>query len=162
LHSSYKAGKVPAVIIDEKARLDKFIRKNTVYNRHHYLSSREPLDMLALIDAGITDDFSMSYADMAGFRLGTCRPVKWINLLNKQISNLTLHSLAIMDSSLSDKRYMYMNAHDAYQYCEQLINSVEKYNGELVLLWHNTSVEKKPDSYHRKLYKDIIHFLKTK
>jgi hypothetical protein len=67
-----------------------------------------------------------------------------------------------MDGTLDDKRYMYMNAHDAYQYCEQLIINVENYNGEIVLLWHNTSVEKTPKSYHRKLYKDLIKFLQTK
>jgi len=118
--------------------------------------------MLTLIDAGITDDFTMGYADMAGFRLGTCRPVKWINLLTREVSQLTLHALSVMDRTLNDKRYMYMNAHEAYEYCQQLINYVESYNGELVLLWHNTSVEKTAESYHRKLYRDIIKYLHNK
>jgi hypothetical protein len=39
---------------------------------------------------------------------------------------------------------------------------VESWNGELVLLWHNTSVEDTTQSYHRKLYQDIIKYLKTK
>jgi len=147
---------------DEKKRLEHFAKTKTTYNRNHYLNTREPFDMIALINAGITDDFTLGYADMAGFRLGTCRPVKWINLLTKEVTSLTLHSLAIMDVSLSDKRYMFMNAHDAFQYCEQLINCVESYNGELVLLWHNTSVEKTTQSYQRKLYKDIISYLLTK
>ncbi len=162
LHSSYDAGINPSLIPDEKRKLDYHTRTKTTYNRNHYLDSREPEDMQALIDAGITDDFTLGYADMAGFRLGTCRPVKWINLKTKKTTTLTLHSLAIMDGTLDDKRYMYMNAHDAYQYCEQLINCVESYNGELVLLWHNTSVEKTPQSYQRKLYKDLIKFLQTK
>lgn len=162
LHSSYDAGVNPSLIPDEKKKLDYFTRTKTTYNRNHYLDSREPEDMQALIDAGITDDFTLGYADMAGFRLGTCRPVKWINLKTKEVTSLTLHSLAIMDGTLDDKRYMYMNAHDAYQYCEQLINCVESYNGELVLLWHNTTVEKTPQSYQRKLYKDLIKFLQTK
>jgi len=63
---------------------------------------------------------------------------------------------------LSDKRYMNMNAFDAYEYCVQLINNVENYGGEFVILWHNTMVEKKSPSYHRNLYKNIIDFLKTK
>ena len=44
----------------------------------------------------------------------------------------------------------------------KLINMVESWNGELVLLWHNTTVEDTPQSYHRKLYQDIIKYLKTK
>ncbi|HRZ97914.1 MAG TPA: polysaccharide deacetylase family protein, partial [Paludibacter sp.] len=162
LHTSYSAGINPDLIEDEKKRLEHYAKTTTTYNRHHYLNTREPIDMIALVNAGITDDFTLGYADMAGFRLGTCRPVKWINLLTKEVSALTLHSLAIMDVSLSDKRYMFMSAHDAYQYCEQLINCVESYNGELVLLWHNTSVEKTTQLYHRKLYKDIIKYLLTK
>jgi len=162
IHSSYMAGKEPKRIILEKEKLEHFTESKITYNRHHYLSAREPMDMNALLDAGITDDFTIGYADMAGFRLGTCRPVKWINLLTKEVTQLTLHSLTIMDGTLHDKRYMYMNAHDAQQYCEQLINYVEEYNGELNLLWHNTSVEKNPASYHRKLYRNIISFLRTK
>jgi hypothetical protein len=126
------------------------------------LNSREPQDMQALIDAGITDDFTMGYAAVAGFRLGTCRPVKWINPIKKELTSLTLHPLTIMDGSLSDKRYMYLNAHDAYEYCIRLIDMVENWSGELVLLWHNTSVEDNPQSYHRNLYSEIIKYLKKK
>lgn len=162
LHSSYEVGIRPHLINDEKNKIEKIIKTPIKYNRNHYLTSREPIDMLTLIDAGITDDFTMGYADMAGFRLGTCRPVKYINLKNRQITTLTLHPLPIMDRTLSDKRYMYMNAHEAYQYCTQLIDNVESYNGEISLLWHNNSVEKTAGSYHRKLFRDIIKYLHDK
>jgi len=162
LHTSYEAGYNPPLIHKEKKTLDRIGKVESVYHRHHFLRSREPEHMQTIIDAGFTDDFTLGYADMAGFRLGTCRPVKWINPKTRKLSSLTLHSLAIMDCTLSDKRYMYMNAYDAYQYCLQLIDCVESYNGELVVLWHNSSVEKKPQSYHRKLYRDVVKYLKTK
>jgi hypothetical protein len=162
LHSSYEASLNPNRISDEKKHLERVSKKTIIYNRHHYLDSREPEDMQALIDVGITDDFTMGYADVAGFRLGTCRSVKWINPISLEVTSLILHPLTIMDSSLSDKRYMYLNAHEAFEYCIRLINMVESWNGELVLLWHNTSVEDTPQSYHRKLYNDIINYLKTK
>ena len=162
LHASYEAGINPNKILDEKKHLNRITKKKIVLNRHHFLNSRQPEDMQVLIDAGITDDFTMGYADVAGFRLGTCRPVKWINPQTRKITSLTLHPLTIMDKSLSDKRYMYLNAHEANEYCVQLINVVESWNGELVMLWHNTSVEKSPELYHRKLYENIIEHLKTK
>jgi len=162
LHSSYEAGIKPVRIADEKKHLERVSKRAISYNRHHYLDTREPQDMQTLIDVGITDDFTLGYADVAGFRLGTCRPVKWINPNTRQVTPLTLHPLTIMDSTLSDKRYMYMNSHDAYEYCIRLINMVESWNGELVLLWHNTTVEDTPQSYHRKLYQDIIKYLKMK
>lgn len=162
LHASYEAGVKPELIASEKKKLERLAHIKTTYNRHHFLNCREPEDLQKLIDAGFTDDFSIGYADIAGFRLGTCRAVKWINPLTKSLTDLTLHPLTIMDVSLSEKRYMYFNAHDAFEYCVQLINLVENYNGDLILLWHNDSVEKSPSKYHRKLYKNIISFLKTK
>ncbi len=162
LHASYEAGVDPTRIIEEKKHLERVSKRKTEYNRNHFLNSREPEDMTALIDAGITDDFTLGYADVAGFRLGTCRLVKWINPKTRQLTTLTLHPLTMMDGTLSDKRYMNLNAHDAFEYCIRLINMVESWNGEFVSLWHNTSVEDTPQSYHRKLYQDIIQYLKTK
>jgi hypothetical protein len=162
LHTSYQAGITPEIIADEKHKLERGAKRKITYNRNHFLCSREPEDMLELIKAGITDDFTMSYADMAGFRLGTCRPVKWINPATRKVTNLKLHSLEIMDMSLSDKRYMFMNSHDAEMYCYQLADNVKNCNGELVLLWHNTSLEHTPRSYHRDLYKKFIKYLQPK
>lgn len=162
LHASYEAGISPKRIKAEKKNLDRIAKKRTLYNRHHYLDMREPEDMQALLDAKITDDFTLGYADVAGFRLGTCRPVKWINPVSQKLTTLTLHPLTIMDVCLSDKRYMFLNAHDAYEFCVRLIDVVESWNGELVLLWHNTSVIKDPKSYHRDLYEKLIEYLKTK
>ncbi|HEY5535043.1 MAG TPA: hypothetical protein VIL99_08945, partial [Ignavibacteria bacterium] len=65
LHSSYEAGINPDRIADEKKHLERISKKKTTYNRHHYLDSREPEDMQALINVGITDDFTMGYADVA-------------------------------------------------------------------------------------------------
>lgn len=159
LHTSYDAGINPALISREKKNLENFTGSTVTYNRNHFLNNREPADMTYLVDAGITEDFSMGYADIAGFRLGTCRPVQWINPENKQLTSLTLHSLTIMDVTLSEKRYMFMNAHDAYQYCISLIETVKNFNGELCLLWHNNTVEKSVVSYHRKLYQDLLEYL---
>lgn len=162
LHSSYECGVNPQLVGAEKQKLERAIHNSTVYNRNHFMNTREPHHMVELEKVGITDDFSLGYADMAGFRLGTCKPVRYINPQDKSLNTLVLHSLTIMDRSLSDKRYMYMNAHDAYQYCEQLIDVVARFNGELSLLWHNNMVEKTPNSYHRKLYIDLLKYLAQK
>jgi hypothetical protein len=55
-----------------------------------------------------------------------------------------------------------MNAHDAFQYCVQLIEMIASYNGELSMLWHNNSVEKSSVSYHRQLYQQLIEYLSEK
>lgn len=159
LHISYEAGCNPELITDEKKRLEQAIKSTVNYNRNHFLNNREPEDFEYLIKNDITDDFSMGYADIAGFRLGTCRAVRWINPAKKELTNLHLHHLTVMDVTLSEKRYMYMNAHDAFQYCESLLQTVKKFNGEISLLWHNNSVEKSVKTYHRKLYKNLLNHI---
>ena len=156
MHTSYAGGCNPELVKSEKSRLEKAIKQAVFYNRNHYLNNRNPEDFEYLIEAGITDDFSMGYADMAGFRLGTCRAVRWINPVKKELTSLILHHLTIMDVTLSEKKYMYMNAHDALQYCESLVRTVKQFNGEISLLWHNNNVEDKANSYHRELYAHIL------
>lgn len=162
LHTSYEAGLHPRLIASEKKVLEDFTETRITYNRNHFLNNREPADMLELINAGITDDFSLGYADIAGFRLGTCRPVRWINPLTRELTPLVLHSLTVMDVTLSEKRYMFMNAHDALQYCISLIETTERFNGEICLLWHNNTVEKNASLYHRQLYKELLEYLHDK
>ena len=41
-----------------------------------------------------------------------------------------------------------------------MIDQVKKNNGDLTLLWHNTSVEKHNGLYHRDLYLWMINYLK--
>lgn len=162
LHASYEAGLKPELVPSEKMILEKHARTKINYNRNHYLNNREPEDFEVLITSGITDDFSMGYADIAGFRLGTCRMVQWINPCTRELTSLRLHSLIIMDCTLHEKRYMYMNAFEAYEYCVRLAQCVESYNGDLILLWHNTMVETNSQLYHRKLYRDILKHLQEK
>lgn len=162
LHASYEAGIRPELILSEKEKLEKTTQVKINYNRHHFLDTREPEDMEALIEAGITDDFSLTYADIAGFRLGTCRAVRWINPVTQQLTSLTLHPLTIMDGTLSEKEYMYLPENAAYDYAVDLIDETEKHGGDLCLLWHNAAVEKNGNFYHRSLYADLIDYLKKK
>ena len=94
MHSSYEAGINPGLIAQEHNNLENAIIQPVKYNRHHYLSSRDPRDMEELEKAGITDDFTMGYAYVAGFRLGTTRPVRRIDPYTGIVNSLKLHSIS--------------------------------------------------------------------
>ena len=161
LHSSYEAGSYPDLIPEEKMRLEHDWKLENIHlNRHHYLASREPEDLTKLIRAGITDDFTMGYADVSGFRLGTCRPVKWINPMTRQLTSLTLHPLSVMDCTLSESQYMGLSPDEAYQYCAGLVREIRQHRGEIVWLWHNTSFAGTESDYHKKLYVRLLNLLK--
>lgn len=140
VHFSYAAGINPSLVADEKYKLQRHLRiHNIISSRHHFLSFREPEDAIVLQNAGIKHDYSMGYADIAGFRLGTCRPVRFINPNIKGLTNLVMHPLYVMDYTLVAKRYMNLDKDVAETLVMNIVEQVAKYNGELNLLWHNES-----------------------
>lgn len=158
LHPSYQAGINPNLITEEKALLEKTTKKNVTSSRNHYLCNREPRDFNVLIENSFTDDFTMCFADIAGFRLGTCRAVRWIDPEKQKFTSLILHPLTIMDVTLNN--YMHLNVGEAYDYCKKIVNEVKNYNGELVLLWHNNTVEENNGQYYRMLYEKILNYIR--
>ncbi len=125
--------------------------------RAHFLRSSLS-HMQQLENAGYTDDFTMGYADEAGFRLQTTRAVRWINPYTLRLTNLTLHPLIVMDVTLSNSNYMHLSEDEAYFLCERLIAKVKMHHGDLCLLWHNNSIG--DNSYHKSLYPKILELLK--
>lgn len=158
LHASYFSGTQPAVIPDERQKLQEALQQPVTANRWHYLRTLQPADFGALVQAGITDDFTMGYADVAGFRLGTCRAVRWIDAQTGTVTPLVLHPLTVMDCTLSNANYMNLQTEDeALDYVEALLSEVQKHRGEAVLLWHNSNVI--GDSYHKSLYVKLLSWL---
>lgn len=161
-HSSYaSAGNDEQTLID----LEAFKQECSLcgYNdtpwrlhRAHYLRNTH-YDTLA--QYGITDDFTLAFADMAGFRTGTCLPYKWLD------TSLTIHPLTLMDVTLSEKRYMNLDYYGAYDYAKNMIQQVRHFGGELNMLWHNnsfrtdTSSANPIPSYHRDLYPALLQLL---
>ncbi len=156
LHSSYRSYHEAEVLLSEAESLRQATRLDVTANRCHYLSIQPPTRPEPYLEAGITDDFSLTYASHAGFRIGTSYPVRWINPCSLEILPIILHPTAIMDGTLSGEEYMNLTAEEALSQSWQMIEQVRKYGGELVLLWHNTSVVEKINSYHRELYEKII------
>ncbi len=159
LHASYRAGRKPSLIYGEKKNLEAAWGIKITKNRHHFLTSREPEDMEMLEKYGIADDYTMGYADLAGFRLGTSFPVQYINPVTCRISSLILHPLTLMECTLSESKYMNLDADRAEEYCIKLINNIREVGGELTLLWHNNMVVE-GFGYLRELYNRLIKILK--
>jgi len=128
--------------------------KGTIH-RSHYLSCSISR-MQQLVDSGYTDDYTMGFADLAGFRLQTTRPVRWINPYTLHLSPLTLHPLTIMDCTLSNANYMNLNEDDAFVCAKELIETVRHHHGEVNLLWHNSIFG---TAYHTSLYPKILSLL---
>ena len=147
LHSSYYGDLAPLTF------------NQSPFHRSHYL--RCSVNQLQRVSkAGLTEDFTMGFADCAGFRLQTTRAVQWINPVSLTVMPIILHPLIIMDTTLSNANYMNLSEDEAYFLCERLIEKVKMHHGDLCLLWHNSSFVS--GTYHKSLYPKIIELINGK
>lgn len=158
LHGSPLSSKEFRELEKEKNKLQSITGQSVDCIRNHCLLPREYSDDDLLI-LGLTEDFTCGYADLAGFRIGTSRTVRYIDPVKKKLTQLLLHPLIIMDGTLDDERYMNMNYEQALSYVQELINKIRDVNGELNLLWHNHTCVKEGNLYHRKLYKEVLDYI---
>ena len=159
LQCSYAAGHQSELISKERHQFEKAFRQRPRGLRHNKLTSCEPEDLLQAYVSGFRNDYSMGYADVVGFRLGTCRPVKFINPNTRLLTELILHPLVLRDLTLSDQRYMALEQDEAEHIAHDLIRTTARYNGELTLLWHNDLLSQKTHPWHSVLYRSMLRLI---
>ena len=159
LQCSYAAGHQSELISRERHLFERTFRRRPRGLRHNKLTSCEPEDLLQAYASGFRNDYSMGYADVAGFRLGTCRAVKFINPNTRLLTELILHPLVLRDLTLSDPRYMALDAEEAERIAHELIRVTARYNGELTLLWHNDLLSQKTHPWHSVLYRSMLRLI---
>ena len=158
VHFSARAARDCRCLLTENAQLTQAFGRSSACCRFHYLLLPDPEGWNTLEESGITDDYSVGYADVPGFRMGTCRPVRYIDPLTGRLSaTLTLHPLALMDVTLSD--YARLPFAEALSVAEGICRKACEWGGEAVLLWHNSSLAQGTEGYHRSLYIQLLDSL---
>ncbi|HHW59957.1 MAG: polysaccharide deacetylase family protein [Bacteroidales bacterium] len=139
IHYSYYAKDNPDLIKLEKTTLEKIINEKIKIGRAHYLRLDMP-DMNNLANIGIKEDYSIGYASLPGFPLGTSHPLYYYDLKGEKITNLLLHQTSLMEGTFVD--YKKSTVDDFKNTFEQLKSSLVL-GGEIVLLFHNESFTNK-------------------
>ena len=83
----------------------------------------------------IIDDYTMGYADCAGFRAGCCTPFHWYDLSNERKTTLKIFPLTCMDTTFS--RYLHCTEDEAFEKMTELREKVRMANGVFIPLFHN-------------------------
>lgn len=138
IHPSYESNKNPEKVKVEEKRLRETTGRQTTKSRQHFLKLRFPDTYRNLIAAGITDDYSLGYADALGFRASICTPFKWYDLAKEEETNLTIHPFAVMDGTLNG--YLKLSPEQAVDRVKEVINEVKGVNGECITIWHNETL----------------------
>jgi len=160
LHVGYYSTYDPTSISNEKEKIEKLIGKRIIGTRNHFLRFNVPETWKNLSKLDILYDTSFGYADMIGFRNGICHPFKPYDLIENREINILEVPLNIMDGTLFDK--MKLDIDRARDYVKSLIDTVEKNNGTLTILWHNTTFSNPYLKDWGKLYEFILKYGNSK
>lgn len=141
IHPSFQSNRQPDRIAMEKQRLAEMTSTSIKRSRQHFLMLEFPTTYRRLIALGITDDYSMGYADQVGYRAGMAGPFPWYDLLAERATSLTIHPFAVMDVSLH--LYLKLEPATALAKVQEMIDQVRQFGGTFSLLWHNSSFAEK-------------------
>ena len=109
--------------------------------RQHYLQWQNPETFVVWENTGMKYDSTLSFADMPGFRCGTCYEYSVYNCITRRKLKLKERPLIAMECSIIAERYMNLGlTDDALQVFKNLKVKCKYYNGNFVLLFHNTEL----------------------
>ncbi len=125
-------------VIRENQRLEKITGKKIFKSRQHYLNLKFPKTYQNLIKAGITEDYTMGFAEQVGFRAGICTPYFFYDLENETKTDLLIVPFQVMDGTLL--HYLQLSPEKAYIEIEKMIHEIKEVGGTFVSIWHNETV----------------------
>lgn len=143
LHPSYNTYLSSTRIARELARLRRVCDKLRISqecwgSRQHYLRWRTPDSFAQCEAAGLDYDSTLSFADTAGFRCGTCHEYPAFDLSSGRQLHLRERPLIAMDCSVLDTPYQGLGATaQAFDFLKGLKDTCRQYDGEFTVLWHN-------------------------
>ena len=153
LHPSWQSGDNRSLLKKEKERLATMVQdagsvpagaKHSMVqaavsiptlSRQHYIRFNLPEGYQRLITAGITDDYSMGYGSINGFRASVASPFFWYNLEKEEQTSLRIHPFCFMDANA-----FYEQRQNPEQTREELthyLSVCKAVNGTMISIWHN-------------------------
>lgn len=155
LHPSWQSGSAEWLLVKEKHLLENIIDKKVYHSRNHYLRMVLPNTYRRLIAAGITDDHSMAYGTINGFRASYSSPYPWYDLEKESATNLILHPFCFMEATaFFQQGYTAERAGIEMQY---YYDTVKQVNGEFISLFHNHFLSTEPQWLPwRKMYAGFL------
>ena len=161
LHGSYKSADEKGRLCLERERLESgldYPKQSVTHARQHYLRARfdgNPNSLDLWRQAGITDDYTLGFAERCGFRCGTCHPYRLYDVRSDCVTDITEHPLIVMDGTLFD--YMKLSVEEAKDLAMTLKQRCFDVEGDFVFLWHNHTTTREFEPYYETVYPLLIN-----
>jgi peptidoglycan/xylan/chitin deacetylase (PgdA/CDA1 family) len=143
LHAGYYSYNNKGIINTQKTNLTEILKLDSIGCRQHFLRWKTPNTWRIQEKCGLNYDTTLCFADHEGFRAGICHPFQPFDIQENRIFNIWEIPLTIMDGSLYYHRKL--TPKEGLITVESYMNTVRRYQGVMVLLWHNSFFD--PDIY---------------
>lgn len=155
IHPSYNAYDNFNLFQKEKKTLEKNLDLKIQYGREHFLRFSVPTTWQVWEDNNIIWDSTLGYSNNIGFRCGVCYDYSVFNILSRKKLKLKEKPLVVMEASFIENTNS-LDKDSVFQSINRLILTTKKYNGNFVLLWHNSSFNTLKWKEYKSVYMKII------
>ena len=135
IHPSWQSGDDTSLLKKEIAQLKTKSGQKITFSRQHYIRFNLPGSYRLLIENQITEDYSMGYGSINGFRASVASSFFWYDLQKDEATSLRIHPFCFMEAnSFYEQHYTAAQAYDELLHYYQACKNV---NGQLITIWHN-------------------------
>jgi hypothetical protein len=128
--------------------------------RHHYLRS-DPARLAAeLRAAGLRYDSSIGWPSQPGLRAGTPYPYRLWDPERREPGGWEL-PLAVMDATLSEERYLGLDADAAYEAAVEVLEPVAQHGGSVAVLWHPPQHHPRLSNGFDRVYRRLLGWIES-
>jgi len=138
-HPSYNSYNDSELFNSELLAINSHLNVEVISGRQHYLRCDIPLTLDIWNDNNLVWDSTLGYANEFGFRCGVCYPFPVFNFQKRVPLNIIERPLIVMDVTLAI--YKGLSGSAAIRAVDEIKDTIKKYNGEFVFLWHNSSFQ---------------------
>ncbi len=155
IHPSWQSFFDEQLVKDERLSLQKLSSRNITSSRQHYIQFTLPQTFRCLFESGITDDYSMGYGSINGFRASFTNPFYWYDLMQEKQTELLLHPFCYMEANSYFEQHLTTN--EAAIELQSYYDVVKKVNGQFITIFHNHFLTEEPQWLPwRKMYEAFL------
>jgi len=135
LHPSWQSGDDKLLLKKEKRLLEEMSEHSISRSRQHYIRFNLPEGYQRLIAAGLTDDYSMGYGSINGFRASVATTFYWYDLEKDANTILRVHPFCFMDANAFYEQRQ--NTEETFKELMHYLAVCKAVNGIFITIWHN-------------------------
>jgi hypothetical protein len=153
IHPSLETNGNAKSFAEEVKRLTEVSRQAPKTGRQHYLAFQVPFTWRFWEENNLAMDSSLGYRTCAGFRAGMCYAYPVFDILQRKELTVQELPLTFMEVALTNTK---VTPEEFEKIAEDIANTVKKYQGDFVLLWHNNNIYHPFYATYGERYESII------